>query len=133
LVPLIGLGGDYPILWHAVNLLKTSVLVTQSEDLHSPTANRVFLHSPGSHNPIDFVKSEDELDPNSGPDHCSFKVSRVVLKQIEKRLRENGVHIEGAAFGFDRDRGSQSVEGQSKDSVRHPEWPSDAAARYGTK
>ena len=60
-----------------------------------PPPKRVFLHSPGSRDLIDFVKSEDKPDPNSGLDHFGLKVSRAVLKQIEKRLKENGVEIEG--------------------------------------
>lgn len=74
---------------------------------------RVFLHSPGGRDLIDFVKSKEKLDPNSGLDHFGFKVSRAVLKQIEKRLIENNVPIEGRrgrdSFYF-RDPNGYSVE-----------------------
>ena len=58
-------------------------------------SKRIFLHSPGGRDLIDFVKSEDKFDPNSGLDHFGLKVSRTVMKQMEKRLKENGVEIEG--------------------------------------
>ena len=41
------------------------------------------------------MKTEERLDLSSGLDHFGFKVSHAVLRQIEKRLKENSVKIEG--------------------------------------
>src|SRR6058998_903750 len=56
---------------------------------------RIFLSSPGGDDLLDFVKSDGKISPSQGLDHFGFKVSRVFLKQIESRLKENQVEIEG--------------------------------------
>ena len=56
---------------------------------------RIFLSSPGASDLLDFVKSDGKISPSQGLDHFGFKVSKASLKQIEKKLQENRVDIEG--------------------------------------
>ena len=72
------------------------------EVAHRSPPKRVFLRWPKQDDLLDFVKSNEEIKPTGGLDHFGFRVSRGVLKQVEKRLRENGVEIEGQ-------RGNKSI------------------------
>lgn len=56
---------------------------------------RIFLRSPGAEDLLDFVKSNEKIGDAQGLDHFGFKVSRTSLKELAKRLKENGVEIEG--------------------------------------
>ena len=56
---------------------------------------RVFLRTPKSDDLLDFVKSATAVRPAQGLDHFGFQVSRSYLKQIEKRLKEDKIEIEG--------------------------------------
>ena len=56
---------------------------------------RIFLCWPKEDDLLDFVKTNGKISPTSGLDHFGFKVSRTVLKEVEKRLKKGGVEIEG--------------------------------------
>lgn len=56
---------------------------------------RIFLSWPKEDDLLDFVKTNEKIDPTRGLDHFGFKVSRATLKEVEKKLKKNGVEIEG--------------------------------------
>jgi catechol-2,3-dioxygenase len=55
----------------------------------------IFLRSPGSRDLLNFVESKDKIAGSAGLDHFGFNVSRPELKRLEKRLKENGIAIDG--------------------------------------
>jgi len=57
--------------------------------------NMVFLRSPRGNDLLNFIKSDEKTSSNQGLDHFGFKVSKTDLKGVEKRLKQNGVEIEG--------------------------------------
>lgn len=71
----------------------TEVLGLEVLFRHPP--NMIFLCSPGGGDCLDFMRTSSRVNPASGLDHFGFKVSRAGLKRMEKRLKENGVRIEG--------------------------------------
>jgi catechol-2,3-dioxygenase len=57
--------------------------------------NMVFLHTPGSKDLLNFVKSKSKPAPAAGLDHFGFKTTVSGLGQLEKKLKDNGVAITG--------------------------------------
>lgn len=55
----------------------------------------IFLRWPKEDDLLGFVKTRGRISPTRGLDHFGFKVSRAVLKEVEKRLKKGGVDIEG--------------------------------------
>ncbi len=74
---------------------------------------RIFLCSPKGEDLLDFVKSNEKFRPTQGLDHFGFKVSRAILKSIEKRLKKNRARIEsrrGRSSIYFRDPNGYLVE-----------------------
>ena len=57
--------------------------------------NMTFLRWPKEDDLLGFVKTRGKVSPGCGLDHFGFKVSRTTLKEVEKKLKENEVEIEG--------------------------------------
>jgi len=55
----------------------------------------IFLCSPRGNDLLNFIKSGEKTVSRQGLDHFGFKVSKARLKQVEKKLKEIGVEIEG--------------------------------------
>ncbi len=55
----------------------------------------IFLRWPKENDLLGFVKTRGRISPTRGLDHFGFKVSKAVLKEVEKRLKKGGVEIEG--------------------------------------
>ena len=56
---------------------------------------RVFLKTGDEDDLLDFVKTTEKIPASHGLDHLGFRVTSKSLKQIEKRLNEHHVKIEG--------------------------------------
>ena len=57
--------------------------------------NMTFLRWPKEDDLLGFVKTRGKISPDRGLDHFGFRVSRATLKEVEKKLKENEVEIEG--------------------------------------
>ena len=55
----------------------------------------IFLRTPGSRDLLNFIESTKRISGIQALDHIGFKITEAELKHIEKRLKENGVKIEG--------------------------------------
>ena len=55
----------------------------------------IFLRTPGSRDLLNFIESTKRISGIQALDHIGFKITQPELKRIEKRLKENGVKIEG--------------------------------------
>jgi catechol 2,3-dioxygenase-like lactoylglutathione lyase family enzyme len=55
----------------------------------------IFLRTPGSRDLLNFIESTKRVSGIQALDHIGFKITSAELKHIEKRLKENGVKIEG--------------------------------------
>jgi catechol 2,3-dioxygenase-like lactoylglutathione lyase family enzyme len=72
-----------------------------------------FLRTPGSKDLLNFVLTKKKFSPEHGLQHFGFKTTSSGLKQLEKRLKENLIKIEGrrgkSAIYF-RDPNGYSIE-----------------------
>jgi catechol 2,3-dioxygenase-like lactoylglutathione lyase family enzyme len=59
------------------------------------SSNMIFLRSPKGNDLLNFIKSNERTRSNQGLDHFGFKISKSALEGLEKRLKKNGVAIEG--------------------------------------
>jgi catechol-2,3-dioxygenase len=57
--------------------------------------NMIFLRTPGANDLLNFVRDEHSPSANSGLEHFGFKTSKAGLKEMEARLKENGVALAG--------------------------------------
>jgi hypothetical protein len=57
--------------------------------------DKIFLRTPGSRDLLNFIESTKRISGIQALDHIGFKITQAELKRIEKRLKENGVKIEG--------------------------------------
>jgi catechol 2,3-dioxygenase-like lactoylglutathione lyase family enzyme len=58
--------------------------------------NMVFLRSPGSKDLLNFVRTRKRIrPPTEALQHFGFKATNAGLRQLEKRLKENHVDIDG--------------------------------------
>ncbi|MDH3442289.1 MAG: VOC family protein [Deltaproteobacteria bacterium] len=71
----------------------TNVLGLKVAFRHPPSM--IFLSTPGGDDLLNFVKSQKSRSGGQGLDHIGFKITRAGLKQLEKKLKENNVAIEG--------------------------------------
>lgn len=71
----------------------TQVLGLKVAFRHPPSM--IFLSTPGSSDLLNFVQSSQKLTGNQGLEHIGFKVTASGLKQMEKKLKEHGVKIDG--------------------------------------
>lgn len=55
----------------------------------------IFLRSPRGNDLLNFIKSDEKRRSPQGLDHFGFKVPAGHLKRLEKKLKQNGVEIEG--------------------------------------
>ena len=55
----------------------------------------IFLRSPKENDLLNFIESNERIRSHQGLDHFGFKVSKTYLKALEKKLKQNGVEIEG--------------------------------------
>lgn len=71
----------------------TGVLGLKVAFRHPPSM--IFLSTPGSHDLLNFVKSNQKFTGNQGLEHIGFKVTATGLKQMEKNLKGHGIKIDG--------------------------------------
>ena len=57
--------------------------------------NMVFLRSPGSQDLLNFVGTKKRISPNDALEHFGFKTTPAGLAQLQKKLKENEIEIEG--------------------------------------
>jgi len=57
--------------------------------------NMIFLSSARGNDLLNFIKSDEKARSDQGLDHFGFKISKAHLKEIEQRLKRDGVEIEG--------------------------------------
>jgi catechol 2,3-dioxygenase len=73
----------------------------------------VFLRTPGTKDLLNFVLTKKKISPERGLQHFGFKTSSSGLKQLEKRLKQNQIKLEGrrgkSAIYF-RDPNGYSIE-----------------------
>lgn len=55
----------------------------------------IFLRTSGSNDLVNFVRSSKRISPTEGLDHIGFKVTKAILKQAERTLKNKGIPIEG--------------------------------------
>lgn len=55
----------------------------------------IFLTTPGSGDLLNFVKGSQRASGNRGLEHIGFKVTAAGLNRMEKKLKDNGVVIQG--------------------------------------
>ena len=55
----------------------------------------VFLSTPGGADLLKFVRSKARLSASAGLGHFGFKTTTAGLKRLEKKLKEQGIAIEG--------------------------------------
>jgi catechol-2,3-dioxygenase len=59
------------------------------------SSKMIFLRSPRGNDLLNFIKSDEKTGSHQGLDHFGFRVSKVYLKGLEKKLEQNGVEVEG--------------------------------------
>lgn len=57
--------------------------------------NMLFLRSPRENDLLNFIKSDEKPSSRQSLDHFGFKVSKSYLKELEKKLKQNSIVIEG--------------------------------------
>jgi catechol 2,3-dioxygenase-like lactoylglutathione lyase family enzyme len=57
--------------------------------------NMVFLRSPASQDLINFVGTKKRISANDALQHFGFKTTKAGLTNLEKKLKENDIKIEG--------------------------------------
>lgn len=91
-------GGLLHIALKTVNLKLTEKFYTEILGLRVAfrvPPNMVFLHTPGSKDLLNFVKSKGKPAPTRGLDHFGFQTTAAGLRRLEKKLKDNGVAITG--------------------------------------
>jgi catechol 2,3-dioxygenase-like lactoylglutathione lyase family enzyme len=58
-------------------------------------SNMVFLRTTGSRDLINFVGSKKRVSPNDTLQHFGFKTTKAGLTELEKKLKETAIEIEG--------------------------------------
>ena len=71
----------------------TGVLGLKVAFRHPPSM--IFLHTPGTGDLLNFVKSSRKFSGHQGLEHIGFKVTARGLKQMEKKLKASSIAIEG--------------------------------------
>ena len=80
------------------NLKKTEVFYTKILGLRVAfrvPPKMVFLRSPGSQDLINFVATKRRISANDSLQHFGFKTTRSGLTNLEKKLEENEIEIDG--------------------------------------
>lgn len=57
--------------------------------------NMLFLRTPGSKDLLNFVKNKTKLVRNGGLEHFGFSTTRLGLRRLERKLKDNNVAITG--------------------------------------
>jgi catechol 2,3-dioxygenase-like lactoylglutathione lyase family enzyme len=57
--------------------------------------NMVFLRSPGCQDLINFVGTKKRVSADDTLQHFGFKTTKVGLTNVEKKLKDNGIKVEG--------------------------------------
>ncbi len=57
--------------------------------------NMVFLRTPGGTDLLNFVRHKTRLSAGAGLEHFGFKTTKTALQRLEKKLKQQGIAIEG--------------------------------------